>query len=71
MYIIQEFQTTNGTTVLTPPFVYSNFQEAESTYHLTLGAAAISNVELHVVGMYDEYGNVIKNEWYEHRPEEV
>ena len=69
-YIIQEIQTDNGTTALLPALVYYDSKEAESAYHTKLGYAALSNIELHVVAMSDEYGNLIKNEWYKHRPVE-
>lgn len=69
MYIIQEFQTNNSTTAVVPPAVYTDANQAESDYHMRLGAAAISSVELHTVAMYDEYGNLIKHEWYNHLTE--
>ena len=69
MYIVQEIQTHLGETTLLPPLVYADWQQAESAYHSKLGSAAISNIQLHVVAMLDEYCNLIKNEWYEHELE--
>jgi hypothetical protein len=66
MYIIQEIQTNNSQTALLPALVYSNQDEAESAYHMKLGSAAISNIDIHTVIIYDEYGNIIKREYYNH-----
>lgn len=67
MFIVQEIQTAaDGTVAIVPPYQTANQLEAESNYHMRLGAAAISTVPLHTVAMYDEYGTLIKNEWYEH-----
>ena len=69
MYIILEIQSTGGVTSCLPALVYADWNEAESVYHSKLSFAATSTVHLHVVAMYDEYGNLIKQEWYEHLPE--
>ena len=66
MYIIQEIQTTNNTTALVPALTYPDKNAAESAYHTALSAAAISSVTVHTVMMYDEHGNVLKKEFYEH-----
>ena len=66
MFIIQEIQTEKGATALLPAITKADRNEAESVYHLTLGAAAISSVDVHTVMMYDEHGNVIKKDFYEH-----
>jgi len=70
MYIVQEIQNFSDQTLLLPPLVYTDWQQAEGAYHSKLGSAAISNVPLHVVAMFDEYCNLIKNEWYEHNSAE-
>lgn len=66
MYIIQEIQTTGGQTALVPAATFTDRNEAESNYHMKLGAAAISAVEVHTVVMFDEHGNTIKRDYYEH-----
>lgn len=66
MYIIQEIQTNNGQSTLTPAVTYDNWFAAEGAYHQTLAAAAVSVVKVHTVVMFDEHGNLIKKECYEH-----
>lgn len=66
MYIILEIQT-NETSALLPPLAYEDRNEAEAAYHSKLASAAISTVKLHTVVMMDEYGVVLKNEFYEHK----
>lgn len=65
MYIIHEIQT-NETSALLPPLVYTDKNEAEAAYHSKLASAAISSVKVHTVVMMDEYGVVLKNEFYKH-----
>lgn len=69
MYIIQEMQTNGNQTALVPAATFTDRNEAESNFHMKLGAAAISAVEVHTVVMFDEYGNVIKRDYYEHLSE--
>lgn len=69
MYIIQEIQTNNGQTSLLPPINREDELEAESEWHIKMGYAAISDVQVHTVIMYDEHGNVAKQGFYEHIPE--
>ena len=69
MYIVQEIQTTNDTTALVPALTYANRNEAESAYHAKLASAAISEVTVHTVVLYDEHGNIVKREFYEHLPQ--
>ena len=66
MYIIQEIQTDNGQTALVPAIVYGDQNLAESAYHQKLAAAATSSVDVHAVVMYDEHGNLLRREYYEH-----
>lgn len=66
MFIIQEIQTTGGQTALVPAATYTDRNEAESAFHMKLGSAAISSVGVHTVIMYDEHGNVLRREYYEH-----
>ena len=69
MYIIQEIQTTGGQTALLPAVTYADRNEAESAFHLKLGSAAVSSVGVHTVLLFDEHGNVIRREYYEHAAE--
>ena len=69
MYIIQEIQTTGGQTALLPSVTFTDRNEAESAFHLKLGSAAVSSVDVHTVLMFDEHGNVIRREYYEHAGE--
>ena len=66
MYILQEIQTTNNTTALVPTRTFADKNEAESAFHLALASAAISEVEVHTVMLYDEHGNTLRREFYEH-----
>lgn len=66
MYIIQEIQTTNGSTALLPAIVKADRNEADSAFHSILASAAISSVGVHTVLLYDEHGNVLRREFYEH-----
>lgn len=67
MYIIQEIQTSGAQTALVPAVTFTDRNEAESNYHMKLSAAAISTVEVHTVIMYDEHGNTLKRDFYEHK----
>lgn len=66
MYILQEIQTNGSTTALVPARTYTDKNEAESAYHTALAAAAVSAVNVHTVLLFDEHGNTIKREFYEH-----
>lgn len=66
MFIIQEIQTNNGSTALTPAITRSDRNEADSVYYGIRASAAISQVEIHAVVMYDEHGNAIQSCYYEH-----
>lgn len=69
MYIIQEMQTNGSQTALVPALTYTDKNQAESAYHTALAAAAISAVQVHTVLMFDEHGNTIKRDYYEHLSE--
>lgn len=66
MYIIQEIQTNGGQTVLLPAITKADKNEMESAYHSILASAAISTAEVHSVVVFDEHGNTIKRDYYEH-----
>ena len=69
MYIIQEIQTSGGNTTLLPAITKTDRNEMESAFHSILASAALSAVEVHAVIVYDEHGNTIKREYYEHLPQ--
>ena len=69
MYIIQEIQTSNNQTALLPAITKTDKNEMESTVHSILASAAVSSVQVHTVLVYDEHGNTIRREFYEHLPE--
>lgn len=69
MYILHEMQTTGSQTALVPAKTFTDRNEAESAYHMTLGAAAISSVPVHAVVLMDEHGNTLRREFYEHSAE--
>lgn len=68
MYIITEYQTTNGRTAVTPAVTKTDPAEAESAYLLTCSSACISAVEVHTVLCMDEHGNPCfgSPKYYEH-----
>lgn len=66
MYIVQEIQTNGTQTALTPAATFLDRNEADSSYHMRLAAAATSAVQIHTVIMFDEHGNTIRYECYEH-----
>lgn len=66
MYIIQEIQTDNGQTALVPAATYSDKNQAEAAFHTALAYAAVSTVDVHTVLMFDEHGNTVRREYYEH-----
>ena len=66
MYIVIEMQTDNGSTALLPALTYTERNDAESAYHLKLGSAAVSSVDVHTVVMLDEHGDIVKREYYNH-----
>lgn len=69
MYIIQEIQTSNDQTALLPAITKTDKNEMESAMHSILASAAVSSVQVHTVLVYDEHGNTIRREFYEHLPE--
>ena len=69
MFIIQEIQTTGINSTLTPAVTHADRNNAESAFHMICASAALSQVEVHTVLMYDEHGNTIRREYYEHPKE--
>lgn len=65
MYIVAEFQTTGETTTI-GTFTYTDKNLAEQKYHEILMYAAVSNVPIHAVSIFNEYGCISRNEFYEH-----
>lgn len=69
MFIIQEIQTNGTSSALTPAVTHADRSNAESTFHMICASATLSQVEVHTVLMYDEHGNTIRREYYEHPKE--
>ena len=70
MFIILEFQTTDGKTSVLTPIKKPTLNEAESVYHQILASAAISSVEHHTAMVIDDEGVVFDNKCYHHGQEE-
>ena len=68
MYIVNEYQTTNGVTAIVTPYTTANLNQAESAYHSKLASAAISSVEIHAVTLESDEGFQLKRECYHHDP---
>lgn len=65
MYTVVEMQTNNGTTTALVS-CYDDINLAYQKYHQILSFAATSEVDIHSVTVLNEYGNVLKNEFYDH-----
>ena len=71
-YIVQEIQTdAEGNITFVPPVVKNTGREAESEYYIKLGYAAISEVPIHSVIMYNQDGTPIMYGSYNHMTEPV
>lgn len=67
MYIILEMQTdANGNTAVLPAHQKADRKEADGVYHQILSVAATSTVPVHSAFIVDEYGNIIRSEYYTH-----
>lgn len=68
MFVVLEIQKSeNSLSVL--HFEYTDRGTAENKYHTVLAAAATSSVPIHSAVMLNEYGMIVKNEYYEHTAE--
>lgn len=66
MYIVQEFQTTGDrVNIISKPAVKDR-NAAESSYFLTLAAAAISSVDIHTVMLVTNTGITLDSRKYTH-----
>ena len=59
MFIVQEIQTSNGSTALVTPAQYPTREQAESAFYTACGYAVVSQVEEHTVMVYTHEGFVI------------
>ena len=66
MYLVIEIQATNGTIAVLPVATFNELQQAESSYYYRLASAAISSVGIHTVVLMDNFGYVLKSEYYKH-----
>lgn len=65
MFTVIELQTTDGKTS-SQSFHFDSENQAYQKYHEILMYAAVSTVEIHAATVLNEYGNVLKNEFYTH-----
>lgn len=65
-YIVIEIQN-NGGTVSTLTTTFDTLNEAKSSYHSILAAAAISSVDIHAATIIDELGIQRYSEYFDHR----
>lgn len=65
-YIVIEIQV-NGDSVGVLTDSFSDRNQAESSYHSILAAAAISSVERHTAVMLLDNGQLIHSQTYEHK----
>ncbi len=63
-YIVMEIQKNNEGTIGTIVRQYDGKPEAESAYHMTLGAAAISGLPVHGAVIMAEDGFVLERKCY-------
>lgn len=66
MYIINEYQTTNGATAIVTPVTVAEQNEAESIFHQKMSYAAVSNVDVHSVTLETEEGFQVMRGCYKH-----
>lgn len=68
MFTVIELQTTDGvtSTIVTN---HASENEANQKYHQILSYAAVSDIDVHAATILDQYGNLWKNEYYEHKEE--
>ena len=59
MFIVQEIQTSNGSTALVTPAQYPTREQAESAFYQACGYAVVSQVEEHTVMVYTHEGFAI------------
>jgi len=71
MYVINEYQTTNGTTAIVTPATAQTLNEAESIFHSRCASAAISTVETHSITLETDEGFQLKRESFKHTVEET
>ena len=70
MYIIQEIQTNDSVSALTPAITKEDKNEALSTFFSVCANACISSVEVHTVTLTDEHGQQVRPaEYFEHPKE--
>ena len=66
MYIVIELQKT-GDNLGHLEFTFTDYNQALNKYHTVLAYAAVSNVEKHSATILNEWGDVMKNESFEHK----
>ena len=66
MYIVLEFQTNSGATVIVTPKTHVTLEKALQAYYTACAAAAVSSVEQHTVMLVYCNGNVIESKEFRH-----
>ena len=66
MYIINEYQTNNGSTVIVTPATMEDRNSALSTFFSRCSSAVISSVEVHTVQLVRSDGFVERTECFRH-----
>lgn len=66
MYIVIELQKA-GETLSHIAFTFDDYNQALNKYHTILAFASVSNVEKHSAAILNEWGEVLKNEGFEHK----
>ena len=66
MYIVLEIQTNANGAVGTLVNNYESRDQAESSYHTILAAAALSSLPCHAAVLLTERGGILASAYYEH-----
>jgi len=70
-YIVTELQTNREGLTGTITTTYTDRYQAEQKYHSILAAAAVSNVYIHAAVIMDQFGGMVKSEYYQHETADV
>ena len=70
MYIVLEFQTSNGKTSFIEPKVKGDVNTAYQAFYTACAAAAVSSVEMHTVMLVHASGSVVEKREFIHGGED-
>ena len=65
-YIVTELQTNREGVTANIVTAYTDRYQAEQKYHSILAAAAVSDVYIHAAVIMDQFGGMVKSEYYQH-----